>query len=85
MPLPMPSPSCAFVWSGPGLGVRRREARLGRHDRLGAVITLLELRLDEARLIAPAELEVEIVEAVEIVVVVGAEAQFDVEDLRCSK
>ena len=64
----------------------RREARLGRHDRLGAVISLLELRLDEARLIAPAELEVEIVEAVEIVVVVvGAEAQFDIEDLRCSK
>ena len=63
----------------------RREARLGRHDRLGAVISLLELRLDEARLIAPAELEVEIVEAVEIIVVVGAEAQFDVEDLRGGK
>ena len=61
----------------------RREAGLGRHDRLGAVITLLELWLDEARLIAPAELEVEIVEAVEIVVVVvGAEAQLDVQDLR---
>ena len=64
----------------------RREARLGRHDRLGAVISLLELRLDEARLIAPAELEVEIVEAVEIVVVVvGAEAKLDIEDLRGGK
>jgi len=58
-----------------------REVRLRRDDRLGAVISRVELharRLDEAR--APAELEVEIVEAVQVGVVAAvALAQLDVE------